>query len=167
METLLDIAEIMQILPHRYPFLLVDRIIEFEPRQRIVGIKNVTINEPFFQGHFPETPVMPGVLILEAMAQTAGVLMYHEVTDHRTKLMYFTGLDKVRWRQPVFPGDTLRLELTVLRIRSRYIKLRGEAFVDGQLVAEAEITSLLVDRESARKANARQRTAPSAATEAS
>ncbi|RMG49947.1 MAG: 3-hydroxyacyl-[acyl-carrier-protein] dehydratase FabZ [Acidobacteria bacterium] len=167
METLLDIAEIMQILPHRYPFLLVDRIIEFEPRQRIVGIKNVTINEPFFQGHFPETPVMPGVLILEAMAQTAGVLMYHEVTDHRTKLMYFTGLDKVRWRQPVFPGDTLRLELTVLRIRSRYIKLRGEAFVDGQLVAEAEITSLLVDRESARKATARQRTAPPAATEAS
>ncbi len=167
METLLDIADIMQILPHRYPFLLVDRIIEFEPRQRIVGIKNVTINEPFFQGHFPGTPVMPGVLILEAMAQTAGVLMYHEVTDHQTKLMYFTGLDKVRWRQPVFPGDTLRLELTVLRIRSRYIKLRGEAFVDGQLVAEAEITSLLVDRESARKANARQRTVRPATTEAS
>lgn len=154
MEMLIDIAEIMDILPHRYPFLLVDRIIELEPRRRIVGIKNVTINEPFFQGHFPGAPVMPGVLILESLAQTAGVLMYHEVTDHQTKLMYLTGMDKVKWRQPVFPGDTLRLELTVLRIKSRYIKLRGEAFVDGQLVAEAEITSLLVDKSSVRKPNA-------------
>ncbi|MBI3950099.1 MAG: 3-hydroxyacyl-ACP dehydratase FabZ [Acidobacteria bacterium] len=155
MDTLIDIAEIMEILPHRYPFLLIDRVIEFQPRQRIVAIKNVTINEPFFQGHFPDAPVMPGVLILEAMAQTAGVLMYHEVSDHKTKLMYFTGADNVRWRQPVFPGDTLRMELTVLRMKSRFLKLRGRAFVDGQLVAEAEITSALVDKSSARKLNAR------------
>ncbi|MCS6805962.1 MAG: 3-hydroxyacyl-ACP dehydratase FabZ [Acidobacteriota bacterium] len=153
METMLDITEIMNILPHRYPFLLVDRVIEYQPRQRIVAIKNVSINEPFFQGHFPGAPVMPGVLVLEAMAQVAGILMYQEVTDHATKLMFFTGLDKVRWRQPVFPGDTLRMELTVMRMKARFFKLRGEAFVDGQLVAEAEITSALVDKHSARKAN--------------
>jgi beta-hydroxyacyl-ACP dehydratase FabZ len=167
MEMLIDITEILEILPHRYPFLLVDRIIEFEPRRRIVAIKNVTINEPFFQGHFPGAPVMPGVLILEAMAQAAGILMYHEVTDHKTKLMYFTGLDNVRWRQPVFPGDTLRLELSVLHIKARFIKLRGEAFVDGQLVTEAEITSVLVDKNSARKLNARQKPEPSPITQQS
>lgn len=150
---MLDITQIMDILPHRYPFLLVDRVIELQRRQRIVAIKNVTINEPFFQGHFPGAPVMPGVLVLEAMAQVAGILMYQEVTDHATKLMFFTGLDKVRWRQPVFPGDTLRMELTVIRMKARFFKLRGEAFVDGQLVAEAEITSALVDRDSARKFN--------------
>ncbi len=162
MEPLIDITQIIEILPHRYPFLLVDRVVEFQPRQRIVAIKNVTINEPFFQGHFPGAPVMPGVLILEAMAQTAGVMMYQEVTDHHTKLMYFTGADKVKWRQPVFPGDTLRMELTVLRMKSRYIKLRGEAFVDGQLVAEAEITSALVEKSAARKTNARPRVGPPA-----
>jgi len=167
METLIDIAGIMEILPHRYPFLLVDRVVEFEPRQRIVAVKSVTINEPFFQGHFPGAPVMPGVLILEAMAQAAGLLMYHEVVDHQTKLMYFTGADHVRWRQPVFPGDTLRLELTVLRMKSRYLKLRGEAFVDGQLVAEAEITSVLVDKSSARKVKARQETEQPPVTQAS
>lgn len=153
METMLDITQIMDILPHRYPFLLVDRVIELQRRQRIVAIKNVTINEPFFQGHFPGAPVMPGVLVLEAMAQVAGILMYQEVTDHATKLMFFTGLDKVRWRQPVFPGDTLRMELNVIRMKARFFKLRGEAFVDGQLVAEAEITSALVERDSARKFN--------------
>lgn len=163
METLIDIAGILEVLPHRYPFLLVDRVIEFQPRQRIVAIKNVTINEPFFQGHFPDTPVMPGVLILEAMAQAAGLLMYHEISDHKSKLMYFTGADNVRWRQPVFPGDTLRLELTVLRMKSRYLKLRGQALVDGQLVAEAEITSLLVDKSSARKFPSLAKTAPTAA----
>jgi 3-hydroxyacyl-[acyl-carrier-protein] dehydratase len=161
METLIDIAGIMEILPHRYPFLLLDRVIEFEPRQRIVVIKNVTINEPFFQGHFPGTPVMPGVLILEAMAQAAGVLMYHEISDHHTKLMYIVGVDNVRWRQPVFPGDTLRLELTVLRMKARYIRMRGEAFVDGQLVAEAEIASVMVDRSAARKPNAQSKAEPS------
>jgi beta-hydroxyacyl-ACP dehydratase FabZ len=167
METIFDITEIMEMIPHRYPLLLVDRIIEFTPRQRIVGIKNVTINEPFFQGHFPGAPVMPGVLILEAMAQTAGVLMYHEVEDHTKKLMYFTGLDNVKWRQPVFPGDTLRLELTVLRLKSRYIKLRGQAYVGDQLVAEADITSLLVERDSVRKARAsdKKEEAPAAQVE--
>ncbi len=151
METVFDAVQIQQFLPHRYPFLLVDRIIEFEPRKRIVGIKNVTLNEFFFQGHFPGAPVMPGVLVIEAMAQTAGVLMYHEVADASNKLVFFTGIDKAKFRRPVVPGDTLRLELTVLKLKSRYIRLRGEAYVDGQLVAEAEITSSLVDISAVRK----------------
>lgn len=145
METIYDAVDIMRMLPHRYPFLLVDKIIELVPRTRIVGIKNVTINEAFFQGHFPGSPLMPGVLVLEAMAQTAGVLLYHEVEKPEEKLMLFTGLDEVRFRQPVFPGDVLRLELTVLRLRSRLARLRGQATANGKLVAEAEITTLLVD----------------------
>ena len=148
METIYDMNEIIRMIPHRYPFLLVDRIVELEPRVRVVGIKNVTINEPFFQGHFPGMPVMPGVLVVEAMAQTAGVLMYHEVERPETKLMMFAGLDAARFRQPVFPGDTLRLELKVLKLRSRFIRLRGEATVAGRLAAEAEITSIVVDRSS-------------------
>jgi beta-hydroxyacyl-ACP dehydratase FabZ len=151
MQIVFDAVQIQQFLPHRYPFLLVDRIIEFEPRKRIVGIKNVTLNEFFFQGHFPGAPVMPGVLVIEAMAQTAGVLMYHEVADARNKLVFFTGIDKAKFRRPVVPGDTLRLELTVLKLKSRYIRLRGEAYVDGHLVAEAEITSSLVDIGAVRK----------------
>src|SRR5947207_5076897 len=146
METVLDITHIQSILPHRYPFLLVDRIVEYEPHKRVVGIKNVTLNEPFFQGHFPGAPVMPGVLIVEAMAQTAGVLMLASMPDRETKLVFFTGIDNARFRRPVVPGDQLRLELTVLRLRPRYIRLRGEAYVDGELVAEAEISSSLVDR---------------------
>jgi 3-hydroxyacyl-[acyl-carrier-protein] dehydratase len=146
METLLDITQIQAILPHRYPFLLVDRILEYEPKKRVVGIKNVTINEPFFAGHFPGAPVMPGVLIVEAMAQTAGVMMLASIPDRESKLVFFTGIDNARFRRPVVPGDQLRLELTVLRLRPRYIRLRGEAFVDGELVAEAEISSSLVDR---------------------
>jgi beta-hydroxyacyl-ACP dehydratase FabZ len=146
METLLDITQIQAILPHRYPFLLVDRIIEYEPNRRVVGIKNVTLNEPFFAGHFPGAPVMPGVLIVEAMAQTAGVMMLANIPDRETKLVFFTGIDGAKFRRPVVPGDQLRMELTVLRLRPRYIKLRGEAYVDGQLVAEAEISSSLVDR---------------------
>ena len=146
METLLDITQILAILPHRYPFLLVDRIIEYEPGKRVVGIKNVTLNEPFFQGHFPGAPVMPGVLIVESMAQTAGVMMLANLPDRDQKLVFFTGIDGAKFRRPVVPGDQLRLELTVLRLRPRYIKLRGEAYVDGHLVAEAEISSSLVDR---------------------
>jgi 3-hydroxyacyl-[acyl-carrier-protein] dehydratase len=146
METLLDVTQIQAILPHRYPFLLVDRIIEYEPRKRVVGIKNVSLNEPFFAGHFPGAPVMPGVLIVEAMAQTAGVMMLASLPDRETKLVFFTGIDSAKFRRPVVPGDQLRLELTVLKLRPRYIKLRGEAYVDGQLVAEAGISSALVDR---------------------
>ena len=146
METLLDITQIQSILPHRYPFLLVDRIVDYEPGKRVVGVKNVTLNEPFFAGHFPGAPVMPGVLIVEAMAQTAGVMMLASLPDRETKLVFFTGIDGAKFRRPVVPGDQLRLELTVLKLRPRYIKLRGEAYVDGQLVAEAEISSALVDR---------------------
>jgi 3-hydroxyacyl-[acyl-carrier-protein] dehydratase len=146
METLLDITQIQAILPHRYPFLLVDRIIEYDPGKRVVGIKNVTLNEPFFAGHFPGAPVMPGVLIVEAMAQTAGVMMLANLPDRESKLVFFTGIDGAKFRRPVVPGDQLRLELTVLRLRPRYIKLRGEAYVDGEMAAEAEISSALVDR---------------------
>jgi len=147
METLLDINQIQAILPHRYPFLLVDRIVDYEPGKRVVGIKNVSLNEPFFAGHFPGAPVMPGVLIVEAMAQTAGVLMLASLPERETKLVFFTGIDNAKFRRPVVPGDQLRLELAVLKIRPRYIKLRGEAYVDGQLVAEAGISSALVDRD--------------------
>lgn len=146
METILDITQIQAILPHRYPFLLVDRIIEYDPGKRVVGIKNVTLNEPFFAGHFPGAPVMPGVLIVEAMAQTAGVMMLANLPDRESKLVFFTGINAAKFRRPVVPGDQLRLELTVLRLRPRYIKLRGEAYVDGEMAAEAEISSALVDR---------------------
>ena len=146
METLLDSTQIQAILPHRYPFLLVDRIIEYEANKRVVGIKCVTLNEPFFAGHFPGAPVMPGVLIVEAMAQTAGVMMLANLPDRESKLVFFTGIDGAKFRRPVVPGDQLRLELTVLKLRPRYIRLRGEAYVDEQLVAEALISSSLVDR---------------------
>ena len=146
METLLDVTQIQAILPHRYPFLLVDRIIGYEPGKRVIGIKNVTLNEPFFAGHFPGAPVMPGVLIVEAMAQTAGVMMLASIPDRESKLVFCTGIDGAKFRHPVVPGDQLRLELSVLKLRPRYIKLRGEAFVDRLLVAEAEISSALVDR---------------------
>src|SRR5262244_2887334 len=146
METLLDVNQIQAILPHRYPFLLVDRIVDYEAGKRVVGIKNVSLNEPFFAGHFPGAPVMPGVLIIEAMAQTAGVLMLASIPDRANKLVFFTGIDGAKFRKPVIPGDQLRMELTVLKYRNRYIRLRGEAYVDGMLVAEAEIASALVDR---------------------
>lgn len=133
----------MELLPHRYPFILVDRIIELTPRKRVVGLKNVTINEPFFQGHFPGTPVMPGVLIIEAMAQTGGVLAYASLAEQESEaLLYFMGIDKARFRQPVIPGDQLILELTMLKSRRSVSKMHGKATVDDKLVAEAEIMAM-------------------------
>ena len=143
----LDIREIQQLLPHRYPFLLVDRIIELIPKQKAVGIKQVTFNEFFFQGHYPEFPVMPGVLIIEALAQVGAVLALREIEDRATKTPFFSGIDNARFRRPVVPGDTLRLEVTATRIGQRIQKMRGEAFVDGQLVADADIMSVMADKE--------------------
>jgi beta-hydroxyacyl-ACP dehydratase FabZ len=145
----LDIRKILDILPHRYPFLLVDRIVAIEDGRKVVGIKNVTFNEPFFQGHFPGSPVMPGVLIVEAMAQVGAVLLLRGIPDREKKLVYFAGIDKARFRRPVTPGDQLRFEVVVLKLRSRSARLRGEAFVDGVLVAEAELFSSMVDRDGA------------------
>ena len=141
-----DITSVMDIMPHRYPFLLVDRITHLEEGKRIEGIKNVTINEPFFQGHFPGHPIMPAVLILEAMAQVGGLLLLHSVEDPSGKLMYFMGIDGARFRRPVTPGDQLRFELTLLKFKGVTSKMRGEAFVDDQLVAEAELLATVVDR---------------------
>jgi UDP-3-O-[3-hydroxymyristoyl] N-acetylglucosamine deacetylase/3-hydroxyacyl-[acyl-carrier-protein] dehydratase len=144
--TVLGIEDIMRILPHRYPFLLVDRILEQEAGKRVVGIKNVTINEPFFQGHFPGHPVMPGVLIIEAMAQVGGVLLLGAIPDPQSKVVYFTSLDSVRWRRPVKPGDQLRFELELLQVRGMMCKMKGVAKVDGELVAEAEMGAAVRDR---------------------
>ena len=147
--TILDSRAIQEILPHRYPFLLVDKIIELEPRVRIVGIKQVTVNEQFFQGHFPGAPVMPGVLVVEALAQCGAVLALREIADRDKKLVLFSGIDNARFRRPVVPGDTLTLEVTALRFRQRAQRMRGEAKVNGQLVAEAEIMSIVADRDPA------------------
>jgi 3-hydroxyacyl-[acyl-carrier-protein] dehydratase len=144
--TSLDINEIMQILPHRYPFLLIDRVVELVRMQRIVAIKNVTINEPFFQGHFPSYPIMPGVLMVEAMAQAGGALLLTEVPGRDDKLVLFTGIDQAKFRAPVVPGDQVRIEVEVLKWRSRGATMRGNAYVDGKLVCEAEIKCQLVPR---------------------
>ena len=143
-----DITEIINTLPHRYPFLLVDRILEFEKNKRIVGLKNVTINEPFFQGHFPGHPIMPGVLLLEAMAQTGGVLAFKSgpVEDIQNKLIYFMSIDKAKFRKPVVPGDQVRFELEVIKRRGNIMGLKAEAKVDGAVVAEAELMAMIVDR---------------------
>ena len=146
MSVLLDSRAIQEILPHRYPFLLVDKIIELEPRVRIVGIKQVTINEYFFQGHFPDAPVMPGVLQIEALAQVGAILALREFEDRENKIPYFSGIENARFRRPVVPGDTLVLEVTAIRIGSRVQKMRGEAKVDGQITAEAEIMCIIGDR---------------------
>jgi 3-hydroxyacyl-[acyl-carrier-protein] dehydratase len=146
METILDSLAIQELLPHRFPFLLVDRIIELDPRKRIVGLKQVTINEPFFQGHFPGAPVMPGVLVVEALAQVGAVLALREIEDRDNKLVLFTGIKEARFRRPVVPGDTLVLEVTALRIGSRVQRMRGEARVEGQIAADADIMSIVVPR---------------------
>lgn len=144
---LLDINEIQKILPHRYPFLMVDAILEIEPRKRIVGIKNVTINEGFFQGHFPGKPILPGVLMIEAMAQAGGLLLLREFPDHDEKLLYFVAIDDARFRRPVIPGDQIRLEVSVLSLRGYFCKLRGVATVGGELAAEATLMCKMVDRD--------------------
>ncbi len=143
---IVDAGKIMQYLPHRFPMLLVDRITGFEPGKRIVGIKNVTINEPFFQGHFPGRPVMPGVLIIEAMAQVGGLLMMDSVENPEDKIVYFMSLDNVKWRRPVTPGDQIVFELEMLQIRKDVCKMRGRGTVDGRVVAEADLMAKIVDR---------------------
>jgi len=137
---------ILERMPHRYPFLLIDRVVEIVPRKRIVAFKNVTFNEPFFPGHFPGAPVMPGVLIIEAMAQAGAYLILDEIPDRASKLVYFTGIDDARFRRTVVPGDRLRLTLDVLQIRSRACRMKGVADVDGETVAEAVIMSALAER---------------------
>jgi beta-hydroxyacyl-ACP dehydratase FabZ len=147
--SVMDSMGIQAILPHRYPFLLVDRISELDPDRRIVGIKNVTINEPFFQGHFPGRPVMPGVLILEALAQVGGVLAFKSLASVGRPLVYLTGIDGAKFRKPVVPGDQLRLEVNVLKKRSPFWKMQGRAFVESELVCEAEVTAMVTDEKAA------------------
>jgi UDP-3-O-[3-hydroxymyristoyl] N-acetylglucosamine deacetylase/3-hydroxyacyl-[acyl-carrier-protein] dehydratase len=142
----LDAQAILKILPHRYPFIMVDRILDLIPQERVVGIKNVTINEPFFQGHFPGHPIMPGVLILEAMAQIGGVLLLNTQSNPEDKLVYFTGLDRVKFRKPVRPGDQVRFEVEMLKYRQALCKMAGKAFVANELVCEAELSAAIVDR---------------------
>jgi len=145
-EPIVEIQKILQYLPHRFPMLLVDRIVDFVAGRRIVGIKNVTINEPFFQGHYPGHPIMPGVLIIEAMAQVGGLLLMDTVENPEDKVVYFMSLDNVKWRRPVTPGDQLVFELELIQLRKTVCRMRGEAFVDGQLVAEAELMARIMDR---------------------
>ncbi|MBV8200859.1 MAG: 3-hydroxyacyl-ACP dehydratase FabZ [Acidobacteria bacterium] len=143
--TPLGIEWILSMLPHRYPMLLVDRVVEYEPRKRLVAIKNVTINEPFFAGHFPGKPVMPGVLVIEAMAQAGALMLLQEVEGNQSKLLYLTGISDAKFRRPVVPGDQLRFEIDVLRIRSGHSRLACKALVDGQLAAEAVLSSTRVE----------------------
>ena len=159
-----DIQEILGFLPHRYPFLLIDRIVEFEPKQRIVALKNVTINEPFFQGHFPGYPIMPGVLVVEAMAQAGGILIMRETPDRDEKLVVFTGIERAKFRRPVTPGDQLRIEIDVLSFRPRAGRIQGRATVDGKLACEATLTCQVVPR--GRTATAAGPAAESAQTDA-
>lgn len=140
-----DINDILAVMPHRYPFLLVDRVLEMDGT-KIRALKNVTVNEPFFQGHFPGTPVMPGVLVVEAIAQAGGVLLFSQVEDRDNKLIYFTGIDKCRFRKPVVPGDQLVFEVELVAKRSTFAKIRGRALVDGEVVCEAEMMSAMTNR---------------------
>lgn len=141
-----DIDWILSILPHRYPILLVDRVLELEPKQRIVAIKNVTINEPVFLGHFPQKPVMPGVFLIEGLAQAGGLLLLSEMPDRDRKLLFFAGIEEAKFRRPVVPGDQIRYEVEVLRLRSTFCRFSGKVLVDGQIAAEAILSSAMVDR---------------------
>jgi len=143
----MDIREIQRLIPHRYPFLLIDRVLEMELGKRIVGLKNVTINEPFFVGHFPNYPIMPGVLILESLAQAGAILIKRSLNLPENKLMLFMGIDKAKFRKPVFPGDQLRLEMDLTRLHTRSAKARGRAYVEQALVVEAELLMMIADRE--------------------
>ena len=145
---MMNIHEIMDFLPHRYPFLLIDRILEFEENKRIVGMKNVTINEPFFQGHFPGHPIMPGVLLIEAMAQTGGVMALKSLPEGeaKKKVLYFMSIDKAKFRKPVIPGDQVRFELELIKNRGNIKSFKAEAKVDGSVVAEAEMMAMIVDK---------------------
>ena len=146
---ILDSNGIQKILPHRYPFLMVDAILEMERLKRVVGVKNVSINEAYFQGHFPGKPIMPGVLVIEAMAQTGGLLLLQEVPDREKKLLYFVAVDDARFRRPVVPGEQLRLEVRVISWRGDFCKLKGKATVNGELAAEATLMCKMVDRDPA------------------
>jgi 3-hydroxyacyl-[acyl-carrier-protein] dehydratase len=145
--TVLDSIQIQEILPHRYPFLLVDKVIELEPRVKIVAVKQVTINEPFFAGHFPGVPVMPGVLQIEALAQAGAILILREFEDRDKKIPFFSAIEYAKFRRPVVPGDTLILEVTALRVGRKVQKMRGVATVDGQIASEAEILCIIADRQ--------------------
>ena len=149
---ILDSVEIQKLLPHRYPFLMVDKILEVERLKRIVGIKNVTMNEYYFQGHFPGQPVMPGVMIIEAMAQTGGLLLLLDIPDRANKLLFFVAVDGARFRRPVVPGDQLRIECDVLNWRGDFVKLAGRATVNGELAAEGTVMCKMIDREPPAKA---------------
>jgi 3-hydroxyacyl-[acyl-carrier-protein] dehydratase len=143
-----DIQEILGLLPHRYPFLLIDRVVEFERRKRLVAIKNVTFNEPFFQGHFPNVPIMPGVLVIEAMAQAGAIIMMSEIPDREKKLAVFTGIEKAKFRNQVTPGDQLRIEVDVLAFKSRMGRMEARATVDGKLACQAILSCAIVPRSS-------------------
>lgn len=142
----LDISEIMAVLPHRYPFLLIDRVLELTRRQRIVAIKNVTVNEPFFPGHFPGVPIMPGVLIVEAVAQAGAILLLQDVADRENKLLLFTGIERARFRRQVTPGDQLRIEVAVLAFRATAARMEGKVYVADKLVCEATVSCHMVSR---------------------
>lgn len=160
LRTTLDINDILRILPHRYPFLLIDRVIDLKRKERIVAIKNVTVNEPFFQGHFPNLPIMPGVLIVEAIAQAGGALLLTEVDDRDGKLMVFTGIERARFRRPVLPGDQLRIEVEVKAWRVTAVRMEGKAYVGDKRVAEATVTCQLVDRSRTRRSESGDDNAP-------
>lgn len=157
-----SIQEILDFLPHRYPFLLIDRVVEYEPAKRLVAIKNVTVNEPFFQGHFPGYPIMPGVLVVEAMAQAGGMIMLAGLDDRHKKLVVFTGIERAKFRRPVTPGDQLRIEVDVLAFRPRAGRIAGRAWVDGKLACEATLACQVVSREREQRAHDSEPAADSA-----